>query len=170
MLLRAAVAAAFGTATIFWQEPTVAVMAVAGGLYFLLSGFAVWALSRVPGMARARKLLLFEAALLTVAGIFALVVPTAVGFSIAAILALGVAGLLELALWKRHRQQLEAMRDWLVTGVVGVVTALIIALFVQLQAHALLGVTGGAAIIIAVLLGIAGLGYRHDAAGEAVKA
>lgn len=170
MLLRAAVAAAFGTVTIFWQEPTVAVMAVTGGLYFLLSGFAVWVLSRVPGVASARKLLLVEAAVFAMAGIFALVVPTAVGFSIAAVLGLGAAGILELVLWMRHRQRLEAMRDWLVTGVVGVGTALIIPLFVQLQAHALLGVTGGAAIIIAVLLAIAGLGYRHDAAGEAVKA
>ncbi len=170
VLLRAVVAAVFGTVTIFWQEPSLAVLAIVGGVYFLLSGAAVWVMSRDRSFASARGLLLVETALLVTAAVLAFIIPTAVGFTVAAIVGLGGAGVVELVLWLRLREQLAVTRDWVITGVVNIVTALSLPLFVQLQAQALLGVVGGAAIIIAVFLLIAALTYRHEASVGAGKA
>ncbi|MBM7847066.1 hypothetical protein [Arthrobacter roseus] len=170
VLLRAAVAAVFGAVTIFWQDPSLAVLAVAGGLYFLLSGAAVWIMSRGRSLASARRLFIVEAGLFVTGAVLAFIIPTAVGFTVAAVIALGGSGVVELVLWAKLRKQLAVARDWLVTGVVGVGTALFLPLFVQLQAHALLGVVGGAAVIIAVFLLIAALTYRHEAPTRAVKA
>lgn len=170
VLLRAAVAAVFGAVTIFWQDPSLAVLAVAGGLYFLFSGAAIWVLSRERTVGHARRLLIVETGLFVTAAVLAFMIPTAVGFTVAAVVGLGGSGVVELVLWTKLRKQVTVARDWLVTGVVGIGTALFLPLFVQLQAHALLGVVGGAAVIIAVFLLIAALTYRHEASTRAVKA
>lgn len=53
-------------------------------------------------------------------------------------------------------------KDWVTTGAVTLAAGLILPLFIPLGTKALLGVVGGAAIILAVLLLLAGLSYRHD--------
>ena len=50
----------------------------------------------------------------------------------------------------------------MITGVVHLGAAALLPFFTGLGAHALLGVSGGAAIVTGVLLAIAGLSLRHD--------
>lgn len=183
VLIRALVAAAFGATTIFWQEPDRTVMALAGGLFLLLSGGAVWLLARKPAAAAHRQLLLLQAAVLAVAGILACALQTVPMFTVLATAALLVSGGAELMLWWSNRPARgrdvpgkpaaapaaagEAgsvlARDWLITGAVSVGFGIALPFFAHLGPHALLGVLGGAAIIIAVVLLIAALSLRHDA-------
>lgn len=189
VLIRALVAAAFGATTIFWQEPGRTVMALAGGLFLLLSGGAVWLLARRPAAAVHRQLLILQAAVLAVAGILACAIQTVQMFTVLATAALLVSGGAELMLgWSnrppRTGQNQPEMssgsvdsstgahpvepgsvlaRDWLLTGAVSVGFGIALPFFAYLGPHALLGVLGGAAIIIAVVLLIAALSLRHDA-------
>ncbi|MBP3035621.1 hypothetical protein J2M53_05030 [Arthrobacter sp. zg-ZUI100] len=168
ILLRSAVAAAFGILTVFWQQPGEGVLGMAGGLYLLLTAVVLWPMAALAGglgQARIRSLVLLEAALYALAGVAVLALRSAEVFCVAAGLALVVGGAVELYLWKTARAAFLPARDWLITGGVGVGTALIL-LAVQLMglgAHAMLGVTGGSAIIIAVALATSGLGARWDA-------
>lgn len=174
LLLRAIVAAAFGVLTIFWQEPSLAVLVVAGGLYLLATGACALVLARcLPAdRASAKPVLRAEAVVLAVGAAVVFVLPSAGVFAAAASAALLFSGGMELYLGLKHRGRFAAARDWVITGAIGVGTGALLPLFVDLQAHALLGVVGGSAILIAVLLGLAALGYRHDAAsaGPAVAA
>lgn len=172
VLLRSAVAAAFGILTVFWQSPGVGVLSVAGGLYLLLTAAAVWRMSvlaGVQGLARVRSLQLLEAALYAVAGIAVLALRTVEAFSAAAGAALLVGGAVELTLWAKARGAFLPARDWLITGVVSAGTAaiLVAVLAMDLGAHAMLGVSGGSAIILAVVLATSGLGARWDARSQA---
>ncbi|MCC3268795.1 hypothetical protein MUG94_16905 [Arthrobacter gengyunqii] len=171
ILLRSATAAAFGILTVFWQSPGVGVLSVAGGLYLLLTAVSVWrmaVLAGTDGEQRIRSLQLLEAAAYALAGIAVLALRSVEGFLVAAGLALVVGGAVELYLWTTSRKTFLPARDWLITGVVSLGTAVIL-LAVQLMdlgAHAMLGVTGGSAIIIAVMLATSGLGARWDARSQ----
>ncbi|EMY32345.1 integral membrane protein [Arthrobacter crystallopoietes BAB-32] len=164
VLLRALVAAAFGVVTIFWQEPGQAVMAVAGGLYLLFSGAAVWLLARKPDAGDFRTLLLLQAGAFAVAGLLALVLQAPATFTILATAALLIGGGAELVLWWQNRGAGGSLlaKDWLITGAVSVGFGAALPFFTHLGAHALLGVLGGQAIIVAVVLGIAAATYRFE--------
>ncbi|GLB66437.1 hypothetical protein AHIS1636_08760 [Arthrobacter mangrovi] len=164
-MLRALAAALFGALTIFWQEPGEAVMAVAGGLYLLLSGAAVWMLSRRSEAAEYRTLLTLQAGAFAVAGLLAMALQAPPAFTILATAALLIGGGAELVLWWQNRGEEGSVlsKDWLITGAVSVGFGVAMPFFTHLGAHALLGVLGGSAIIIAVVLGIAAISYRFDA-------
>lgn len=182
ILLRSVIAAVYGAVTIFWQEPTVAVLALAGGIYLVLTGVSVWrmsALAKASGAAGVPSALLAAAAVYAVAGVLVAVVQSVEVFAYTAGAALLIGGAVELVLWFRARKQFVPARDWLITGVVGIGAAVLMPVFLALpeagHVQALLGVSGGAAIITAVILAISGLGLRHDASlardsGEASKA
>ncbi|WP_155852695.1 DUF308 domain-containing protein [Arthrobacter sp. H14] len=173
LLLRALIAAVFGALTIFWQEPSALVMGGSGAFYLIGTGVAMyWLRDRLrqsagsSGDALTLNLLRSAGIALAVGGVLIVIFPTPEIFSIVVTIALLPAGAVEIFLGLRHRRTTVIGRDWLITGVVNAATGLIlpaVPLFAVLEPHALLGVLGGSAIITAVVLLLAALGYRHEA-------
>jgi uncharacterized membrane protein HdeD (DUF308 family) len=164
-LLHAAVAAAFGLVTVFWGQPSVHVMSVAGGLYFLGLALAVQLTEQslrkqhaVPNWLT-RTVPVF----LAVVGLLNLWIHSDSMFSGTGALALILMGVVYLVVWAKNRGKHLAARDFLLTGIVTALTGVLLPLFQALGAHALLGVAGGGAVITAVVLALAALSYRHDA-------
>ncbi|WP_323959809.1 hypothetical protein GC088_14925 [Arthrobacter sp. JZ12] len=163
-LLHSAAAACFGLLTIFWGQPSVHVMSVAGGLYFLALAAVVHLTERslreqsaVPaGMTR------IVPAMLAVAGVLNLLIHADAMFAITGALALLLMGAKDVVVWWRIRSDHAAARDFLLLGVVSAVTGGLLPVFQALGAHALLGVAGGGAVITAVVLALAALSYRYD--------
>lgn len=172
VLLRAAAALVFGAVTVFWTSPSVEVMGWAGGLYLLATGVvslrtvpaAGFAQNSVPG-----KLLSAAGAILAGAGVAVLLLHSDLLFGVVVALGLGVAGVLELACGLQHKGRHVLARDWIASGVIGIGTAVLLPFFINLGAHALLGVAGGGAIISGVLWVLSGLTLRHDARARAGK-
>ncbi|KAD4059764.1 hypothetical protein GD627_01320 [Arthrobacter yangruifuii] len=163
MLVRSAVAAVYGVLTIFWQEPTEPVLVVAGGTYLLLTGVALWPmLAAARDHGRVRAVLLVEAAAYVLAGAATLIFASAEAFRVAAAAALILGGVLEILLWVRNRASFLPARDWLITGAAALTAGILVPVVYELGVRALLGVTGGAAIITAVIVVISALGARHD--------
>lgn len=169
-LLRAGVAGVFGLLTIFWAKPSVDVMSIAGGMYLLALAVPVFLSGRSVGGERALPvwLTLAAPAALAIGGLLNLFVHTDAMFAWTAALALGVAGVVDLIVGTRNRGWHVAARDFLLVGLVSVLTGVLLPLFEPLGAHALLGIAGGGAVITAVVLALAALSYRHDAHGGPV--
>jgi tellurite resistance protein TehA-like permease len=163
-LVHAAVAGAFGVLTIFWGQPSVHVMSVAGGLYFLGLAIAVHLTERslktqdaVPAWLT-RTVPVF----LAVSGALNLWIHSDSVFGGTGALALILLGVVYLVVWAKNRGRHAAARDFLLTGVISLLTGALLPMFEALGAHALLGVAGGGAVITAVVLALAALSYRHD--------
>ncbi|WP_049831263.1 hypothetical protein [Arthrobacter sp. RIT-PI-e] len=161
-LARAVISGVFGLVTIFWREPTTAVLAVAGGLYLLFLGAAHLWTHRVVRM-RPGALQFVGGTFLGIAGVATLILVEDGVFAYAGAAALVVAGCADLVRGLAVRGH-AAARDLVTAGVVTAATGVLLPFFERLGAHALLGVTGGGALITAVLLGIAALSLRHDSA------
>ena len=168
-LVRAVVSGVFGLVTIFWREPSTLVLSIVGGLYLLLIGAAyLWTHRRTHWSAGSRVLTDIGGGLLLGAGVAGLAFRTDTAFAFAGAVALVVAGAAELVrgfVARRH----AAARDLVIVGVVSIATGVILPFVEPLGAHALLGVTGGGAVLTAVVLGIAALIYRHDSALSAAR-
>lgn len=162
-LARAVVGAVFGLVTIFWREPSTLVMAIAGGLYLLLSGAAYLWTHRQAHWGATSLLTDIGGGLLLGAGIASIAFVDDRSFAFAGAVALVVAGLAELVRGLALGSH-PAARDLVIVGIVGIVTGAILPFVERLGAHALLGVTGGGALLSAVVLAIAALSYRHDSA------
>ncbi|MEZ2391538.1 hypothetical protein AB6813_18700 [bacterium RCC_150] len=163
ILLRAAVALVFGAVTVFWGSPSVHVLAWAIGPYLLATAGSVFLAGGVP---------VPLAVVVGLAGVGALVTQSDTGVGVSALAGLLVLGVLEVVQGLRHRGRHILARDWIISGVVGIGTAVSLPFFVSLGAHALLGVAGGGAIISGVLWALSGLSLRHDgrsASAEAVN-
>lgn len=172
VLLRAVAALLFGALTIFWPAPSVEVMGWAGGIYLLATGVVLlWSLAKagfgrdsMPG-----KLLSAAGSILTGSGVSLLLLQSDLLFGVIAALGLGLAGVIELVCGLRNRGHHVLARDWVASGIIGVGTAAALPFFINLGAHALLGVAGGGAIISGVLWVLSGLTLRHDARPGAPK-
>ena len=163
-LARAVISAAFGLVTIFWREPSTSVMSLAGGLYLLLGGAAyLWTHRMTHWGPRSTLLTGVGGSLLLGAGIASLVIVDDRSFAFAGAVALVVSGFAELVRGLAVRGH-AAARDLVVVGGVSIGTGAILPFVEQLGARALLGVTGGGALLTAVVLGLAALSYRHDSA------
>lgn len=163
-LVRAVVSAVFGLVTVFWREPSTLVMSLAGGIYLLLNGAAyLWTHRMTHWGSRSKLLTEIGGGLLLGAGIASLVFLDDRSFGFAGAVALVVAGAAELLRGLAVRGH-AAGRDLVLVGAVGIATGTILPFVDHLGAHALLGVTGGGAVLTAVVLGIAALSYRHDSA------
>lgn len=166
VLVRAAVALAFGAVTVFWAAPPVGAMAWTGGLYLLATGLVLlWSVRKtgLPHGTRNAKVLAGAGAVLIGAGAAVALIPGNLVFGAIGALGLALAGAAELYLGAAARRRSVLARDWTASGVVGLGTAAALPFFIDLGPHALLGVAGGGAIISGVLWILAGLTLRHDA-------
>jgi hypothetical protein len=166
VLLRAAVALAFGALTVFWASPTEAGMGWAGGLYLLATGVVlIWSVDKTgfPSGARSGRSLSAAGSLLAGTGAAVGLLSGSLVFGVLGALGLGLAAAAELYLGIRNRGRSVLARDWTASGVIGLGTAAALPFFIGLGPHALLGVAGGGAIIGGVLWLLAGLTLRHDA-------
>lgn len=171
VLSRAAIALGFGALTVFWGSPAEAAMGWAGGSYLLATGVVlIWSVKKAgfPDGDRAGKVLSAAGSLLAGTGAAVGLISGSLVFAVLAALGLGLAGAAELYLGIRGRSVLA--RDWIVSGVVGLGTAVALPFFTDLGPHALLGVAGGGAIISGVLWMLAGLTLRHDARSVSAEA
>ncbi len=173
VLVRAAVALAFGALTAFWASPSDTGMGLAGGIYLAATGLVLfWVANKtgLPAGTRSAKVLSAAGSVLVGSGVAVLLVPGALAFGTTAAAGLGLAGAAELYLGITGRGRSVLARDWIASGVIGLGTAAALPFFIGLGPHALLGVTGGGAILAGVLWILAGLTLRHDARGESAEA
>lgn len=173
VLVRAAVALAFGALTAFWASPSDTGMGLAGGIYLAATGLVLfWVANKtgLPAGTRSAKVLSAAGSVLVGSGVAVLLVPGSLAFGTTAAAGLGLAGAAELYLGITGRGRSVLARDWIASGVIGLGTAAALPFFIGLGPHALLGVAGGGAILAGVLWILAGLTLRHDARGESVEA
>lgn len=166
MLTRAVVALAFGAVTVFWASPSASEMGWTAGLYLLAVGVTLLrGLGKFGLAARqpAGKVMAAAGAVMSGAGVAVAFLGSELVLGVLGALGLGVLGAAELYLGLRYRGRSVLARDWLASGVIGLGTAATLPFFINLGAHALLGVAGGGAIITGVLWILAALTLRHDA-------
>jgi hypothetical protein len=168
ILLRGIIAAAFALVTVFWQQPTDLGTGLATGIYLLASAGTMLQLSVVPSVQRLglRSALALEAGVGAVAGVLALFLRGPLAYGVVLGICFIVLGAAGLAVGWRARRKSVLGRDWLWTGAIFLVTGVLLPFFIPMGTKALFGVVGGSAIIIAVLLLLAGLTFRHDASAS----
>lgn len=165
VLIRAGVALIFGLTTVFVQNPGLTWMKVAFALYLVFSGSALWEYLRRDPVPVGMRSPLSLAAAAWMLGTVVLVImgsPAAVGIVVG--LALLAGGAAELTAWARFRREFIPARDQLWTGLVGALSGLgvLVGAVEGFGPHALLGIAGGGAIIVGVLMLISGLGFHHE--------
>ncbi|MCG7422259.1 MULTISPECIES: hypothetical protein [Micrococcus] len=165
VLIRAGVALIFGLTTVFVQNPGLTWMKVAFALYLVFSGSALWEYLRRDPVPVGMRSPLSLAAAAWMLGTVVLVImgsPAAVGIVVG--LALLAGGAAELTAWARFRREFIPARDQLWTGLVGALSGLgvLVGAVQGFGPHALLGIAGGGAIIVGVLMLISGLGFHHE--------
>lgn len=168
-LLRALVALVFGAVTIFWQQPSLPVVAWGVGLYLVLTGAATVLLQlRLNGndhveMGPSRQVPQSYGVLYLLGGVFtALGADTPAWLVVYAASVMGFAGLTELALGLKFRTTFPLGRDWTIAGFVTVLASTGLVLVVDLGTKALFGVVGAAAVVIGVTHLLAALTLRHE--------
>ncbi|MDJ0321023.1 hypothetical protein [Pseudarthrobacter sp. PS3-L1] len=165
VLFRAVVSLAFGAVTIFWATQSTVAMGILGGLYLAATGAILLSGGSKGGFghsAGAGRLLAAGSSVLVGAGVAAAALHGEVLFAVFAVIGLGVMGLMETISGILRRGQDVLARDWLVSGVIGLGTAVLLPFFTPLGVHALLGVAGGGAVVSGVLWILSGLSLRHD--------
>lgn len=167
LLVRSLVALVFGAITVFWVGPSLAVYAYAALGYLLASGASLFWLGRLSSDSLRTPLTVAAIAEAGAAVVILVLNPhTDAGVTLALSAALAVTGAVEVGLFLKRRASSEARllgRDLLISGVVGLGTALLLPFFISLGAHALLGVAGGGAVLTGVLWILSALTLRHDA-------
>ncbi|GAA2026890.1 hypothetical protein GCM10009720_03210 [Yaniella flava] len=166
VLIRAGVAALFGIATFLFQEPSDAVVNYGSAIFFLFSGSAMWEYLRrdpVPEGMRSPLSLIAAIWMLTALTLVGLqlgdVSATVTWITIAA--GLGVGGIAEVWAWT-WRKSFAPARDHLIAGIVGIITAGLLAAMQDLDYHRIFGIAGTYALVVAVLFAITGIGYWLD--------
>lgn len=170
-LFRAGVTLAFAAATIFVTAPSHTVGTWLLALWFAGMGVGILWTERRAADHPSLGLGGLEASLRST-GFLALLTAVAVVvlggslMSLVLVVSVGLVlvGLPELWVGSTRRQTHPLGRDWTLTGLLAVGAAIGVLLVSGLDLHAVLGVTGGAAIISGIFLLLAGLSLRHDAA------
>ncbi|MFI7483933.1 hypothetical protein ACH9EU_16130 [Kocuria sp. M1R5S2] len=168
-LVRALVALVFAAVTIFWQQPTLAVVAWGTGLWLALTGAASILLQlRLNGndavdLGPSRQIPQSYGLLYVVGGVLTVLGgDSAGGIVLSAGLIMGFAGLTELALGLKFRTTFPLGRDWTIAGLATVFAATGLVLVADLGPKALFGVVGAAAVVIGVTHLLAALTLRHE--------
>lgn len=168
ILWRALVALAFGLVTVFWAEPGAVGLCVAFAAYLLALAAAEYLIVRTLALPRRdnrRLVLLGATALLAMGGVAAAIFASvlyAAWFGAAALAVLGAAELYS-ALCKPADSGKSVLRsDWIISGVVGLGTGVLLPFFIQAGPHGLLGVAGGGALMSGALWTLSALTLRHD--------
>lgn len=169
VLFRSMITLLFGIITVFWGAPDTVGLCLNLGWYFLaLVAAHYWFVRRLalPRTDAKRLALLAAAGLLAVAGV---VIFIAVSTAVAAWVggaALALAGAAELFTALRGpagKAGKSALRsDWLISGVLGLGTGILLPFFATAGPHALLGVSGGGALMTGALWLLSALTLRHD--------
>lgn len=163
VLIRAGVALIFGLTTVFVQQPGTMWMKIALALYLVFSGSAMWEYLRrepVPEAMRSPLSMAAAAWMLGTIVLFFFSSPQGVGLTVATALLLG--GIAELVAWFRHRRDFAPARDQLITGAVGVGSGIGLFFGSGLNQHSQLGIVGGGALILGVMLAVSGVGMFLD--------
>lgn len=167
LLVRSLVALVFGAITVFWVGPSLAVYAYAALGYLLAGAASLFWLGRLSSDSLRTPLTMAAIAEAAAAVVILVLNPhTDAGVTLALSAALAVTGAVEVGLFLKRRTSREARllgRDLLISGVVGLGTALLLPFFIPLGAHALLGVAGGGAVLTGVLWILSALTLRHEA-------
>lgn len=170
-LLRAVVTLVFAAATIFVTSPSHTLGTWLIGLWFAGVGAAMlWTERRsvdhpslgLGGLEASQRSAGFLALLAAVAVV--VLGGTLSGLALVVSVGLVLVGLPEVWIGSTRRKTHPLGRDWLLTGVLGVGAAIGVLLVSYIDMHAVLGVTGAAAIVSGVFLLLAALSLRHDAA------
>lgn len=162
----AAVVALLGVGWIVQPGPTF--VAIVLGLWLLLTGVLIWPVTRLGGLPAGLRTGLTSAALAwVVAGAILLFQREPEALAFIAAFGLGVGGASELVAGLQARALGRGARDLVISGGVGVIGAVILAIAHDTDAHGVMGIAGMIAAVFAVLHIIGGLGYRHDAKAEA---
>ncbi len=170
VLLRALVTLVFGFITVFWAQPgTLGLRFGFAGYFLALAATHYWVVRTLdlPRRHRGRLVMLGAAGLLAMSGV---VVAISASTMIAAWLGgavLAVMGAAELfaALDKPARDATAALAlrsDWIISGVLGLGTGILLPFFASFGPHGLLGVSGGGALMTGALWMLSALTLRHD--------
>lgn len=171
VLFRSMITLLFGIITVFWGTPGTLGLCLNFAWYFLvLAASHYWFVRRLalPRDDVKRLVLLGAAGVLAVSGV---VVFIAVSTAVAAWLggvALALMGAAEIFAALHNRNKDSSVKsslrsDWLISGVLGIGTGLLLPFFIAAGPHALLGVSGGGALMSGALWLLSALTVRHDA-------
>lgn len=164
MLGRAATAAGFALLSIFWPAATNQVLAYALAAFMVITAKFLWDYAGAPSAPKSvRGLYAAAAAAMILAGLVMVLRPETLVVAIAGGTAWIIAGVLEIVVFMRHRAGFLPFKDQLVTGFVSLGAGASLLMGLQLDAHGLLGLAGGGAIILAVFELISAFGLRHAA-------
>lgn len=161
---RAATAAGFALLSIFWPGATNQVLAYSLAAFMVISAKFLWDYACAPSAPKqVRGLYAVAAVGMILAGLVMAFRPETLVIGIAAAAAWIIAGALEIVVYIRHRAGFAPFKDQLVTGFVSLGAGAALLLGLDMDAHALLGLAGGGAIILAVFELISAFGLRHAA-------
>lgn len=155
---------AFGLVTVFWQTPTLGVVTVMLALYMLGYSGATFYTGKAMGRAgddATAQVLTSISAILAGGGVLTLLLPRGEFWLVlVSALVLGFAGVLKMLAGLRTKGDNPAAKDWQLEG--GVVTIFAAALPVvsEIGIKAIMGTTGGGALIAGVFLAVGAFSLR----------
>lgn len=161
----------FGIITVFWGTPDTLGLCLNFAWYFLiLAASHYWFVRRLalPRKELKRLVLLGAAALLAVSGVVVFIAVNTIVAGWLGAVALTLVGAAEVFAALHNRNKDSAAKsslrsDWLISGVLGIGTGLLLPFFIAAGPHALLGVSGGGALMSGALWLLSALTLRHDA-------
>lgn len=163
VLLRGLTAAIYALLSIFWVGADVKVLSYSTAAFLVVTGVFMWQYVTVDSAPeKSRGPYALGAGLMLMAGIATIFATTTMWIGLLAAFAFLVTGLVELYVFFTLRAQFPPFRNQLVTGVVGLILAAATIFGFNMDAHAMFGVIGGGAIVLAVFVLIAGFGHRHE--------